>query len=90
MICKPRSWQRDVLQTLLVEITRPAESLAITADCNKPSIHATPSGHPVSFVNTVKTNLASVLGAVARMTADVAIQATIDQNTIMLVRNQAL
>jgi hypothetical protein len=59
-----------------------AEFLAITADCNKPNIHATPSGHPVSFVNTVKTNLASVLGAVASMTADVAIQATIDQNTI--------
>jgi hypothetical protein len=54
-----------------------------TADCNKPSIHATPSGHPVSFVKTVNTNSASVLGAVARITAEVAIQAVIDQNTTM-------
>jgi hypothetical protein len=60
-----------------------------TADCNKPSIHATPSGYPVSFVNAVKTNLASVLGAVARMTAEVAIQAVIDQNTTTSVRNRS-
>jgi hypothetical protein len=51
------------------------------ADCNKPSIQATPSGQPVSLVNRVKTNSAFVLGAVARMTADVAIQAVRDQNT---------
>jgi hypothetical protein len=51
------------------------------ADCNKPSIQATPSGQPVSFVNCVKTNSAFVFGAVARITADVAIQAVRDQNT---------
>lgn len=51
------------------------------ADCSNPSIQATPSGHPVSFVNWVKTNRASVFGAVASMTADVAIHAVIDQNT---------
>lgn len=59
----------------------------ITADCNRPSIHATPSGHPVSLVNTVKTNSASVLGAVARITTEVVIQAVIDQNTAKLVRD---
>lgn len=54
------------------------------ADCKSPRIHATPSGQPVSFVKTVKTKSASVLGAVARITADVAIHAVIDQKTAYL------
>lgn len=52
-----------------------------SADCNKPIIHATPSGQPVSLVNSVKTNSASVLGEVARTSAEVAIHAVTDQNT---------
>jgi hypothetical protein len=53
------------------------------ADCNRPSIQATPSGQPVSLVNWVKTNSAFVLGAVAMMTAEVATQAVRDQNTAL-------
>jgi hypothetical protein len=60
------------------------------ADCNRPSIHATPSGQPVSLVNWVKTNSAFVLGAVARMTAEVAIQAVRDQNTAMVFTCESL
>lgn len=47
-------------------------------------IHATPSGQPVSLVNCVKTNSASVFSVVARISADVAIQAVTDQNTASL------
>jgi hypothetical protein len=49
------------------------------ADWSKPSIHATPSFHPVSLLNSAKTNSARFLGAVARIVIDITTTARIDQ-----------
>jgi hypothetical protein len=48
---------------------------------SKPIIQETPSGQPVSLVNVVKTNSASVFGDVARIVAAIAMNADIDQKT---------
>lgn len=50
-----------------------------SADCSRPSIHDTPSLHPVSLLNSVKTNFALFFGAVARIVIDITTTARIDQ-----------
>lgn len=78
LACVSRVLHQLVCLPICVMASNPIKE---SADCSKPIIHATPSGQPVSLVNSVKTNSASVLGEVARTSAEVAIQAVTDQNT---------
>ena len=47
--------------------------------CRRPSIQAIPSEYPVSFAKSVKTNEASFLSEVARITIEITITPRIDQ-----------
>jgi hypothetical protein len=54
------------------------------ADWRRPSIHATPSTHPVSLLKSVNTNLASFFGDVASNVILITITARIDQYTMIV------
>lgn len=73
-----RRGHRCRLTVICATASKPMSDKALWSS---PRNQATPLGHPVLFVNVVKTNSASVFGDVARMVAAAATKAVIDQNT---------
>jgi len=64
--------------------------IMLSALCRRPSIQAVPSLYPVAFAKSVKTNLASFLSPVARITMLITTTPVIDQYTNSILISNSL